>query len=306
MVNQKLILLVLIISLILVGCGLENISKEKSVVSTVAMSVPSSTLLPIKTVTPKPTETKPSISTATFIIPSPTLSLTPLPTLSFYKTAYLLYEAKNECDIPCWRGITPGISKWSETKQFIESLDSFYSSGIEKSPDWSAPITKSSQREMYQWFVRIPDSHAYAAVLLEVQNNIITAIAPPQDLFTKFFPIHKFFEVYSKPDKVLVYIPDYYKNNSMYDAYIYLVYEKKHILAEYAFWGSETINAVNLCLQHLSPQGMYLWGSGLELNQDFSAYKPLDEVSGFSLDTFYERFINKNHQCFEISKDAWK
>jgi hypothetical protein len=84
------------------------------------------------------------------------------------------------------------------------------------------------------------------------------------------------------------------------------VYEQKHVLASYVYWGNETTNAVNLCLQHLSPQEMYLWTSGVEISTDLSTYKPLEEFSDLNPDTFYERFKNKNHQCFEMSKDAWK
>ncbi len=164
-------------------------------------------------------------------------------------------------------------------------------------------LTKTVKWEMYHWYVRVPDSHAYVPVTLEIQNNIITALVPPQDLFVKFFSIYRFLSTYGKPDRILA---DFNKAYSSYDATVYLVYEEKHIVAIYVYWGSETIDAINLCLQHLSPQTMYLWAPGLELNQDFSALKPLDEVSEFSPDTFYERFINKNHQCFEISKGAWK
>jgi hypothetical protein len=300
-VKQRFFSFVLVLSLILSGCISKNTSGEESVVSTT--TIPSSTLLPTETSTPTPTKTL--APTATFIIPTPTLSLTPLPTLSFYKTEYLLYEAGNKCDMPCWWGIIPGLSKWPKTKQFIESLDPSRSFSIEKINPTTF-ITKSTQSEMYKWYVWLPNSDSSTAINLEVQNNLVTAIRVNQDLFTLFLPVHKFLELSGKPDKVLVHISDYDKTNSIYDATLYLVYEQKHILASYVYWGTETTNAVNLCLQHLSPQDMYLWSSGVELNKDYSNFKPLDEFSELNPNTFYERFKNKNHQCFEMSKDAWK
>jgi hypothetical protein len=84
------------------------------------------------------------------------------------------------------------------------------------------------------------------------------------------------------------------------------VYEQKHIVASYVFWGSEMNNTVNLCLQQLSPQDMYLWSSGVEISTDLSALKPVDEFSVLDPNSFYETFKSKNHQCFEMSKNAWK
>lgn len=159
---------------------------------------------------------------------------------------------------------------------------------------------------MYYWGAWLPNSDATTGIYLEVQNNVVTAIRITQGLFTLFFPVHKFLEAADKPDKVLVYISDRDKNNGTYDATLYLVYEQKHVLASYVYLGNETTNAVNLCLQHLSPGEMYLWSSGVELSKDFSTFKPLDEFSELNPSTFYERFKNKNHKCFEMSKDAWK
>ncbi len=300
--KQRFFSFVLVLSLILIGCISKNTSGEESLVSTT--TIPSSTLLPTETSTPTPTKTL--APTATFIIPTPTLSLTPLPTLSFYKTEYLLYEAENKCDMPCWWGIIPGVSTWTETKQYIERFDRSRSFGIEKVTDPRGLITKSSDSDIYQWYVWIPNSDASTFILLEVQDNLVTAIRVTQDLFAKFFPIHKLFEVYGEPDKVLVYVSDYDKNNSIYNAFIYLVYEQKLILASYSYLGTETTNGVSLCVNQLSPLGMTLWSSEVELNEDYSVYKPLDEFSALTPNTFYEQFKNKNHTCFEMSKDAWK
>jgi len=159
---------------------------------------------------------------------------------------------------------------------------------------------------MYEWSAWLPNADTSTGIYLEVQNNVVTAIRVTQDLFTLFFPVYKFLEASDKPDKVLVSISDYDKTNSIYDATLYLVYEQKHILASYVYWGTTTTDAVNLCLQHLSPQEMYLWSSEVEISTDLSTFKPLDEFTDLNPDTFYERFKNKNHMCFEMSQDAWK
>jgi len=120
MVKKKFLSLIFAFSLIFVGCISENTPREEHALSTTI--IPSSTLLPTE---------KMSVPTATFIIPTPTLYLTPLPTLSFYKTVYLMYEANNICSLPCWWGITPGVSTWTEAKQYIEHFNPTRSFGVE-------------------------------------------------------------------------------------------------------------------------------------------------------------------------------
>jgi hypothetical protein len=129
-----------------------------------------------------------------------------------------MYEANNICSLPCWWGITPGISTWTEAKQYIEHFNPSRSFGVEKVTNPRIPITKSPQSEMYVWYVWLPNADTSAAVYLEVQNNVVTAIRVTQDLFTLFFPLHKFLEASDKPDKVLVGISDRDKNKGTYDA----------------------------------------------------------------------------------------
>jgi hypothetical protein len=306
MKKLKSLPLVFLILLTLIGCISENTPKEDLAAPTT--TIPSSTLLPIETIpssTPLPTETLTLIPAETKV-PTPTLYLTPLPTLSFYKTAYLMYEANNICSLPCWWGITPGVTTWTEAKQYIDHFNPSHSFGVEKVINPVIRFTKSTQSEMYVWSVWLPDADTSASVYVEVQDNVVTAIRVTQDLFTLFFPLHRFLEASDKPDMVLVDIRDYNKINHIYNATLYLVYEQKHILVSYAYLGNETANAVNLCLQHLSPGEMHLWSSGVEISTDLSTLKPLDKFSDLDINSFYERFKSKNHQCFDMSKDAWK
>lgn len=53
------------------------------------------------------------------------------------------------------------------------------------------PIPKSSQSEMYEWGMWLPNSDAETGIYLEVQNKIVTAIGVTQDLFPLFFPALK-------------------------------------------------------------------------------------------------------------------
>jgi hypothetical protein len=83
-------------------------------------ATPNPSLTPSKTFTP----TKLSFPTRTFTTtPAPTW--TQLPTLSSAEaetkiTDLLLHNA--DCLLPCWWGITPGVTTWNEAKQFLEAF----------------------------------------------------------------------------------------------------------------------------------------------------------------------------------------
>jgi hypothetical protein len=286
--KQDLRLLVFFLLLILVGCSVANMPAEEVVVSP-ATIIPSSTSLPTKT--PFPTA-----------LPS----LTPLPILSSDETFNQLFKSENTCEVPCWWGIIPGVSTWTETKQYIEQFSSL-SFGVYQ-VEYDLHITKSTPAEVYGWGVwnPIPGTDYGVAVLLEVQNDIVTALEAQGELVWYFFPIDKLLEHYGPPDKVLIGIGEYDSNPPSFYARIYLLYEEQRILTSYGFSGSGTTSPLSICLYEYNTRSMFLWSLGSELNFDFSKLKPLEEFSELVPKTFYERFKDKENTCFELSMDAWK
>lgn len=265
--------------------------------------VPENKIVIENTATPTATKITPS-STPTLIKLIPTIYLSPLPILSASETVDKLYKSEFECDMPCWWGITPGVSTWTETKQFIDQF-SVIVYGVS---EMNYKITKSEISDFYIWYVAIPNSKSdtTTAVSFEVQNNVVSAIEVRSELFNYFYPINKLLEEYGQPDKILINISEYSIGETENYAGIYILYDNKHFLIEYSFSGLNITNPLNMCLDEYPNGSMFLWSPNTELDFDFSTLKPLEEFSELTTQTFYEKFKDKDNKCFEISKSAWE
>jgi hypothetical protein len=298
-VNRKLASLVLVILFILVGCASTTTSAEEPIMPTNTELIPSSTSVP--------TETKFPIFTATLINPTPTLYLTPLPTFSVEQERvkfYQFYNFINGCRLPCLWGITPGVTTWTEMRQFINR---FYSHHYIDEIKWS--ITKSETSDTYAWYVKHPICCAdYAVpVFFEVQSNIISAIQIDRELSGYLFPLDRLLTEYGQPDRILLNTSTNKGDITVYLVDVMLVYSDEYIFSRYQFneFASTNDTKRRVCLNDNDWKPMILLSPGQELNEDFSIWKPIAEFSEYDTKTFYERFRYNGNKCFEISKDAW-
>ncbi len=269
--------------------------------SNIKAVIPSSTPTLPETKTPIPTPT------ATIVISTQTLYLTPLPTLSIEQERvrfYRLYNFIDGCRLPCLWGITPGVTTWTEMKQFIDQFYSFHH--IEK-VEWS--ITKSDKFDTYSWAVKQPNSGLdYSpAIFLEVKNNLVTAILIDGELSTLFFPLNRLLSEYGQPDRILLNATTNKGDVTVYLTDVMLVYDDEYIFSSYQFNEFESTNDTTrrVCLNDVQYEPMILLSSGQELNEDFSIWKPISEHSEHTTKTFYERFRYRGNKCFEVSRDAW-
>lgn len=279
--GKKNVFSVLLI-LTIVGCVSENTLIKESVVSTNTITIH----LPTLTLTP------------TLLQSTPTPYLTPFPTLSYIESIEKLYSPQVECDKPCLYGITPGVSTWTETQQFIQQFDGYMGNVVDKTDE---KIDKSVSYNIYAWYVNnpIPGTDYAPFIGLEVQNNVVSAIHIPDEFVWYFFPLHKLFEKYGKPDKILIDIEDAFR--------IYVLYEGKRIMTRYSFSVSDMMNPLNICLSgNYSECPMFLWASNTKWDLFSDSLKPLEDYSGLSVEDFYERFIDKSNRCFELSTNPWK
>jgi hypothetical protein len=298
MVKLKILALALGIFWV-VGCVPENmpVDTTTTIVATNTLTIPFPTPSPTETITPTP---KP-----TLVIPTATLYLTPFPTFSLEQSIAefsRLYKSNNGCRLPCWLGITPGISTWTETRQFAEQFDS-WGFGINKA---DVHITKSIPYETYAWPVDHPGDADYApSVYLEVQNNIVVAILIDSEVASYSFPVHKLLNDYGQPNQLLIKTSKSPEIPSAYFVSVYVVYEDEYIQAAYDFVGDGSKNPVSVCLYNVQMQPMILWSSSQELNRSLSRLKSLDQYSDLDTQSFYERFNSNGNKCMYISNDAW-
>jgi hypothetical protein len=279
------------VSLILVGCGIQNSLKEDVITPTKTAIAPSSTI---------------KLTEAAISNTSETPLLTPLPTLPASETFEYLFMSENKCNVPCWWSIVPGISTWTETKQFIEQFSEL-SFGVQRAYG-KKPITKTSSPEIYVWYVGnpMPNTDSATTIYLDVQNNVVTALEIGPELVWNFYPINKLLETYGRPDQILISDINNDVNSQMLYARIYLLYNDKHILTSYGYSGSSSASPLNICLYEDGEGYMYMWSHSTDLDFNFSSMKSLEEYSNLDLNAFYEEFTDDKNQCLEISEDVWK
>lgn|GEM_PF-3069727 len=289
----------IILVFLIIGCTIVNNSVEEISTPITSSSIPSLTLLPTNTIAVSPT---PQI-----IQPTPTIYLSPLPTLSFEQEEVMFYRFYNfidQCRLPCLWGITPGLTTWAETKQFLEQFDYF---DTNNKASWS--ITKTTNFDTYGWAVHNPNAGEDFAlsILIEVQNNIVTAILLDHQLSKILFPLHRLFEEYGEPSKVLFDAPKNVGSIEVYFVDVFVLYEDSYIFSGYRFYEYASTNPESrrVCLHESLGEPLILWSSGNELNRDFSKSKLLSNFSEENEKTFYERFKYKGNKCFEVSKSAW-
>lgn len=296
MVNKNFIYLV--ITFLITGC----LGKNSSIIET-----PSPVnVLPTTSFTFSPTKAITVSSTPQIIQPTPTIYLSALPTLSIEQEEnkfYRFYNFIDQCHLPCLWGITPGVTTWAEMQQFINQ---FNNHNIIQQASWS--ITKTTNFDTYIWYVKNPDPNLdeTSAIVLEVRDNIVTAILIEHQLSTILFPIHRLLDDYGEPDMIFLDAQQSEWDKTIYFVDVLVVYDE-HIFSGYRFYEYESTDSETkrVCLEKYVVEPLTLWSSGTELNRDFSNSKLLSEFLSENEKSFYEKFRYKGNKCFEVLKEAW-
>lgn len=124
---------------ILVGCGL-SLSETQQPFTTPSPGItPTAILPPTRVPTSTSTSLPTTLSSTTDTPEVPTLTRTPWPTPTFIPTILpgqqdnLVQLLKtNECKLPCYMGITPGITTWEDASAILESAGATLSYESEK------------------------------------------------------------------------------------------------------------------------------------------------------------------------------
>lgn len=317
MKSQKQIIILIIILLFTFGCT------EQSVTDVVPTSKPSGTSImitptfqPTVKLSPTVTQTPTSTSTITVLV-SPTV--TPLPTLEYESLSDTLtnfIHTNDGCQLPCWWGMNPGETKWSEAIQYFEQLRAV----IERSR-WS--LIGGDNLDTYRVSIWIPGSDDTMWLYFGVQDNIIHLIVADPGSVT--IPISNLLTTYGKPKEILVVLENTYAEFDDKRYALFLKYEDQRILAEYTLSSTDKENPTMMCIQthYTYGQGspyLYLWSDDLELwhnendllaitndhwrgaKQGTKVYS-LEDISEFDTSLFYETFMQAtNVPCLEISE----
>jgi hypothetical protein len=313
------------ISTILFGCRSSSPAirnTEISVLPIYTLTAPLGRLI----ITPSTTQITPGISSsftptspASTLIPSTTISITetpltvtgtPNPTLTISQARIRvqdLFESNGGCKLPCWWGITPGLTKWQEAKRFYE--------------DFALVVDPITTSEIQSAAVKVPTPYevSYARTLTQnfiLQNGVVNKIYLYNYDFAPNYNLVNILNGYGKPDAVLT--SGYYeKQRSGYIFSVAVFYLSKGFLVEYTDGGKE-ISGENyqICPQRSKSPFLFLWDVKDELSlsdaqkmldlKNWPDFKPLEVATNIGLEAFYQIFKAPNATtCFEIPKKNW-
>jgi hypothetical protein len=275
------------------------------------------TQTPVSTITSSPTPqlTRTLQPTPT---PSPTETAmpTPWPTLppdeAADKVLALLADNQNpDCLLPCWWGATPGQTRWQDIEPFLNS----FALAIDFFPEHSMYAAMFPVREDINYRGRTNMTYRIDAA------EIITAISVAPNNTTGYDP-RTMMTLYGVPDEVWLTTMAAPREGIL-PFQLIVVYQQQGISFRYYVDAASTYETVTACFEpgvveterpDLFPAGprIYLWAPGQHKTIDEIAnipderYFPLEEKTGLTPQTLYEKFTDPNEQpCIDTPADLW-
>jgi hypothetical protein len=334
----------LILGLILIlssGCVQPHKPTSETAISPVTTEI--SSIIPTGTVSSSPTRTKVvemQPSNAPTLIP--TIPVTPtrtlVPTLAPGAARSQLENVirdQNHCLLPCWLGITPGVS----TSNDFDSVFARYSALLNfYNADKDGIISRGITFELGQGIT----SNFYIDYRTRANQNIIDTLYIStqalrkidvgfQDEYTseyyhqllKDYSLSQVLTEYGVPSKVSMNVRFYLYDGSppspsqKFGSFkIRLFYPEQGVIAIYEMplikmgeYGKAcpANSFVNLWLTSPDNDGYYekLLSSRQKEGEDFDYDKTTDEAVNMSLEQFYEMFRTPNQKCLQTPLSAW-
>ena len=314
---------------ILVGCGVSNPTGRittQEIITTVqptlstgetSTNLITSTLQqvlpPTSTIMPTPSQITPSTMTPTAI-----LTWTPLPVLPTLspgdaETMILdLIDNNGNCFLPCWWGITPGVTPWNQASQFLATFMSI-----------RGPSLQTIGNLIHEsYWIRFSDGEKYYSFDIVVVNSIVHEIGARYEI-TIGHQLNRLLENNGQPDETwLAIMPDTPGGPWFF---LVLYYQEQGILAQY--------NGSAIDFGRLDSNGEYIQtgfrvcpiGMGPDLwlmPRDTSIsipgnralggaefhrlLRPLQDVTDMSLADFHRIFRNADStSCFTTPPEPW-
>jgi len=280
---------------------------------------------------PSPTSTPPIViltgTNTPIVTPSPSVpSQTPTSVATFTATereSYVLelLSTNAGCELPCWWGVIPGNSTWSNTEQWILSLGARTGSTV--MPDGSTAHGTGGfdfeESKIYNRVGFFERSGIVEIISIEAESHL-----NPEDfqaVWQRYSP-QQIMSSYGQPSRVLVQSSSSAPSdlsNPKAGYSLWLFYDYLSFVIEYSglveyepvyhicprFEKGEDIASLKLFIQ--SPDNQ----RPLENNiQSYDLYRSyfhfIEEAAGLSVEEFYALFANKDEPaCFDTPKAIW-
>jgi hypothetical protein len=268
-------------------------------------------IVPYSSLTYTPTPTIPTFTQ----IPTITLTPIPVPTLNKEKANQVVRELlKNNggCILPCWFGVTPGVTPWTEARKIFESF-----STIDDSGDLETRV-KGNLRHIASHGIgfKIPgEEREWGALLIEQDGIIVFIHVDAITAKRSGFVLSKLLSDYGKPNQIKIWTTIHVPGNEL-PFRLVLYYEELHIFVDYRLEGRKVDESICIDPKNEGPI-LFLWANDSQyevFNGEFpdwwffSGEKPpikIDQVTDLTLDSFYQKFKDPKASeslCSEINK----
>lgn len=256
----------------------------------------------IKTQSPSPTNS--SLST---LPPLPTPS--PYPTLNSNEAERLvdtIVTTDKICVFPCWAGIIPGKTKWSEKQSFFESF-----AKVQK----HSPLQPSGYTIQVSGSNMLPDQQNLWFSTIYLNNNDVVLYVEGN---SRKISIDQLLQKYGKPDGINLFILGVLPADKFEEVRFVFTYKVEGFLMIY---DGKTTNQqfLEICPLHISEDpGFWIWDPA-----DASAFTVITEDKAYSsfwdywpqyqeiavatkgkvtVDSFYETYSNSANAnvCFQV------
>ena len=175
----------ILISLILVGC-----SANTPVPAATATNAPTQTLVPTETPIPP---------TATLTL-TPSTTWTRVPTLDMdqaYNALQNIFEGDEECQLPCWAGITPGVTGWDDAVQMLSPILKLHFSD-------DLMTFRFGECNYLSWQY-VGNGETYNGNLYGSDNNVVQVISLNGDVPIEY-SLHNIFAKFGVPKELFIYV----------------------------------------------------------------------------------------------------
>ena len=282
---------------------------------------------PVATST-SPLANTPSLTPSSTDQPTQTPTITSIPTLSeqdALETFVNLIEKDDECELPCWLGITPGRTRFKEVENILSQF------GAVAYTDFS--LQRAFIKAFFPHFETA--KHEVTIIVIPEQNGkisriLITAVAYQdingprnyndpefQRLWQRYF-LPRIFTRYGVPEKIFLDTTRIVADTAgPYPFVLWVVYSQQGFLIRYQGVNSKIGENIQICPMQSSIE-IKIWNpeesSYEEFIKDDGALarpfalgpQPIEEVTKFSIESFYEEFRSRDvDTCFDTPASIW-
>ena len=246
---------------------------------------------------------------------TPHMTWTPLPTLPADKALALveeLYVTNTGCRLPCWWGITPGITSWEEAKQFFSTF------ATEIIQSESTQITEkgvSYTETRYILRYVVAGEYPVGAVSLHVINGGISFIQMGRLRIQHTIQLHQLLEEYGPPTQIFI---STFSDLPLRPLPLTLVifYDDQGIMAMYDYDAERIGDILRSCPMPVGTV-LWLWSQDIEMDDEDIEFRVLgtdpntslrllEDVTDYTIETFHQIFREAdNETCLVTPIEFW-